>query len=104
MHAQTGSLADKPAKQRGRAQLSARVPRMGKVVFSENSNPVHCAVKNFTQSHAVLTMSGWLGLPSTFVLFVEPDAIKAECRVIQRRGSNIKVEFTSITDGVRCRA
>ena len=53
--------------------LSRRMPRMGKVVFGEHSAPVHCAVKELTGNSAVLTMTGWLGLPSNFTLFVEPD-------------------------------
>ncbi len=76
---------------------------MGKVVFAEGGTPVHCAVKNFSESGAVLSMTGWMGLPSNFVLFVEPDTVRADCRVIQRKGSSISVEFTSVEEGVRLR-
>ena len=84
--------------------LSRRVPRMGKVLFNQHSTPVHCAVKELTNNSAVLTMTGWLGLPSNFTLFVEPDALKANCRVILRKGSNIQVEFVQVEKGVRYRA
>ena len=70
---------------------------------SQDTGPVQCTVREFTMANAVLTMSGWLGLPSRFTLFVEPDAIRAECKVMERRGSNIKVEFIEVNDGVRYR-
>lgn len=104
MQSQAGATSRKTNRSANRKLLSQRVPRMGKVLFSENSAPVHCAVKNLAENKATLTMSGWLGLPSSFVLFVEPDAIRAECRVILRRGSNIDVEFTSIEEETRFRA
>jgi len=76
---------------------------MGKVVFAEGGTPVHCAVKDFADAGAVLSMTGWMGLPSNFVLFVEPDTVRAECRVIKRKGSSISVEFTNVEHGVRLR-
>jgi len=86
-----------------RSKLNNRLPRMGRVVFGDENSAVHCAVKNFTQDNAVLVMSGWMGLPSNFTLYVEPDSVRAECRVINRKGSNIQVEFTDIEEGVRFR-
>ncbi|MDJ0613070.1 MAG: hypothetical protein QNJ29_05295 [Rhizobiaceae bacterium] len=79
------------------------MPRMGKVVFCEGGAPVHCSVKDFSDSGAVLAMTGWMGLPSNFVLYVEPDTVRAECRVINRKGSSISVEFTNVEQGVRLR-
>lgn len=76
---------------------------MGKVVFAEGGTPVHCAVKDFSNSGAVLSMTGWMGLPSNFVLFIEPDTVRADCRVISRKGSSISVEFTTFEEGVRLR-
>ncbi len=87
-----------------RKLLNKRVPRMGKVLFSENTAAVHCAVKDFSNHGAVLTMTGWMGLPSNFVLFVEPDTIRAECRVIRRKGSSVQVEFTAIEEDARYRS
>lgn len=84
-----------------RSQLNKRLPRVGRVLFTADSSPVHCSVKNFTDEQAVLTMSGWMGLPSSFTLYIEPDSIRTQCRVIARKGSNIQVEFTEIEHGVR---
>lgn len=87
-----------------RNQLNKRLPRVGRVLFSPDSSPVHCIVKNFTDDQATLTMSGWMGLPSSFTLYIEPDSIRTICRVISRKGSNIQVEFTEVEQGVRYRA
>ena len=96
--------ASQPLPARGQKKaLSRRIPRMGKVIFEENGTPVHCAVKELTDNSAVLTMTGWLGLPSNFTLFIEPDSIKAECRIILRKGSNIRVEFVRVEEGIRYR-
>lgn len=104
MHAQAGASNQKTSTNKNKRSLSQRVPRMGKVIFADNGNPVHCAVKNLSQNNATLTMTGWLGLPSSFTLFVEPDSIRAQCRVLQRKGSNVDVEFTDVTEGVRYRS
>ncbi len=87
-----------------RNQLNKRLPRVGRVLFSPASAPVHCNVKNFTDEHATLTMSGWMGLPSSFTLYIEPDSIRTNCRVLSRKGSNIQVEFTEVEQGVRYRS
>ncbi len=89
---------------RNRNQLNKRLPRVGRVLFSADSSPVHCSVKNFTEENATLTMSGWMGLPSNFTLYIEPDSIRTMCRVIARKGSNIQVEFTEVEQGVRYRS
>jgi len=86
-----------------RKTLSKRIPRIGRVVFSEESNAVHCSVREFTDTSAMITMSGWLALPSNFILYVEPDSIRAECRVIKRHGNNIELEFTSLEENIRFR-
>lgn len=86
-----------------RLPLSKRVPRIGWVVFSQQSNPVHCAVKEFTESRAVLTMSGWMGLPSSFTLYVEPDSIRAQCKVVRSSGSNVEVLLADLEENIRFR-
>ena len=104
MHSTAGVIRQHKNTTSQRRQLNERVPRMGKVVFSENSNPVDCIVKKFSEANATLTMSGWLGLPSSFVLYIEPDGIRTDCHVICRKGSNIDVEFTNVTADSHYRA
>ena len=90
---------DKP--DRRTAKLGKRLPRVGKVLFNENSSPVQCTVKHLESDAATLVMTGWLGLPSNFVLFVEPDSIRANCRVLSRKGSKIDVELLEVTEQCR---
>lgn len=87
----------------GKKVLSSRIPRIGKVVFSEEGNPVHCTVREFSSRGATITMTGWLGLPSQFTLYVEPDSVRAQCTVLGRRGNNIEVEFSSVEENIRFR-
>ena len=94
----------KPNTRSSRTTLSSRVPRMGRVVFTDHANAVHCSVRRFSRQGAMLTMSGWMGLPSEFQLYVEPDNIRAVCSVTSRKGSNIEVSFTEVEEDVRFRA
>ena len=95
---------NKAAKPRKRNNLTKRLPRMGKVVLDGNSSAIACPVREFSDHHAVLTMSGWLAFPSEFTLYVEPDSIRAHCRITKRRGSTIEVGFTEVEHGARYKA
>lgn len=83
------------------AKLGKRLPRIGKVLFNENTSPVQCTVKHLEANSATLVMTGWMGLPSNFVLYVEPDSIRANCRVLNRKGSKIDVELLDVTNESR---
>ncbi len=98
------SSAGKSNKRHGKRVLSSRIPRIGKVIFAEEGSPVHCTVRDFSTNGATITMTGWLGLPSEFTLYVEPDSIRAQCKVCGRRGNNIQVEFAEIEEEVRFRS
>ena len=80
------------------ALLGKRLPRIGKVLFNENSTPIECTVKQLEEKSATLVMTGWMGLPSNFVLYIEPDSIRADCRVLKRNGSKIDVELLTTTE------
>ena len=84
--------------------LSKRMPRIGWVVFSPDSSPVHCSVTKFNETRAVLTMSGWMGLPSNFTLYVEPDSIRAQCKVVKCVGSSVEVTLSELEENVRFRS
>ena len=88
-------------RSRKTAKLGKRLPRIGKVLFNENTSPVQCTVKHLEIDSATLIMTGWMGLPSNFVLYVEPDAIRANCRVLSRKGSKIDVELLDVTSESR---
>ncbi|MEM9277176.1 MAG: hypothetical protein AAGA76_01230 [Pseudomonadota bacterium] len=104
MNLQTEKTGTGLKVRKNRSVLSKRIPRIGWVVFSDQSNPVHCAVKEFTENRAILTMSGWLGLPSSFTLYVEPDSIRAQCKVVRSSGSNVEVLLSELEDNIRFRS
>jgi len=95
---------EKQRPSKNRNSLNKRLPRIGRVVFSDQNNAVHCTVKNFSEEKAILTMSGWMGLPSEFMLYVEPDNIRTKCQVSKRKGSNIEVQFTEVEHDIRYRS
>ena len=99
----SANLAGNLGKRNGKKILSSRIPRIGKVVFSDEGSPVHCTVREFSKNSATITMTGWLGLPSEFTLYVEPDSIRARCKVLGRKGNNIRVEFTETEEDIRFR-
>lgn len=74
---------------------------MGKVMFNGQDNAVHCTVREISDHHAVLTMNGWIGFPSEFTLYVEPDSLRASCKVTNRRGSTVEVSFSDVEYGER---
>ena len=76
---------------------------MAWLVVDGQNQGFHCNLREFSQDGAFLTVSGLMGIPDVFLLYVEPDSIKFECRVITRRGSAVQVEFTDTTENVRYR-
>ena len=100
-HTSTGASAGTSARARSRVRLSKRMPRIGKIVISSDSAPVSCTVKNFNDNSAVLSMVGWIGLPSSFKLYIEPDNIMAHCQVTKQKGSSVQVEFSYIAHDMR---
>lgn len=79
------------------------MPRIGRVMFNGHSEAVPCTVREFSPSGAVLVMDGWLGLPTGFNLHVDPDGVRAECRVLRRKGNYMEVEFLSVVEDDRSR-
>ncbi|MEM7069176.1 MAG: hypothetical protein AAF478_09850 [Pseudomonadota bacterium] len=56
------------------------------------------------ETRAVLTMSGWMGLPSSFTLYIEPDSLRAQCKVVKANGSNVEVMLSDLEENVRFRS
>ncbi len=81
-----------------------REQRLGHVEFSGQAGTVPCSVREFSREGAVLTMSGWMGVPDSFSLYVEPDGIKVTCAVMRKRGSKVQVSFTAWENATRMRS
>ena len=52
-----------------------------------------CAIRDFDGKGAVLSATGWMGVPDRFVIALEPDGIRLVCNTVSRRGSALKVVF-----------
>jgi len=82
---------------------NARGTRMGYLVFNGQPGGVPCGVREFTTEGAVLTMNGWMGVPDEFSLFIEPDSVRVDCKVLRKRGSKVQVSFVTWENDVRYR-
>jgi hypothetical protein len=74
---------------------SARTERLGYILFENQTATVPCRVRDFTQEGAVLTMDGWMGVPGSFSLFVDPEHSRYRCTVISQRGNSARVSFAA---------
>ena len=74
---------------------SARTERLGYILFDNQTATVPCRVRNFSQEGAVLTMDGWMGVPASFSLFVDPEHSRFNCKVISKQGNSAKVSFAA---------
>ncbi len=83
--------------------LRRRSNRMGWLVVDGQTQGFHCNLREFSGTGAQLTVSGLMGIPDAFSLFVEPDSIRFACRVTQRRGNTVNVEFTDAVANNRYR-
>ncbi len=84
-----------PSKRRTPAFRSGRTERLGYILFENQSAKVPCRVREFDRNGAVLTMDGWMGVPKSFSLFVDPERSKFTCKVISQRGNSARVKFAA---------
>lgn len=80
-----------------------RSNRHAYLVVDGQSQGFHCALREFSDTGAFLTISGLMGIPERFSLFVEPDSIKFDCVVSQLKGNSVRVAFTGRTENSRYR-
>lgn len=63
----------------------------GKIIFNQQSSVFNCIVRNISDAGACLEIDSPVGIPDQFELLVEGAGIKADYRVIWRRGKRIGV-------------
>ncbi|MCB1464887.1 MAG: hypothetical protein KDJ90_21290 [Nitratireductor sp.] len=80
-----------------------RGQRLGYLVVNGQSFPVPCTVRDFGAGSATLLMGGWLGIPEEFSLYVEPDEVRLECRVAERRGNAVTIAYDGLVNEARPR-
>ena len=72
-----------------------RVLKAGLVCFNDRHVTVPCVVRDMSAGGARLTVTGSVGVPDTFELYIELDASRARCEVTWRRGDTVGVRFTT---------
>lgn len=80
------------------ARGSRRTPRIGYLVFDGQVSDLPCALREYDGETATLVLNGWLGMPASFLLYVEPDGMRHSCSIVKRRGNAITV---SLAEGSR---
>src|ERR1700757_5133900 len=60
----------------------ARTLRAGKIVFNNKSSIIDCMVRNVSRSGACLLVSSVIGVPSTFDLLIEGEAVSRPCKMV----------------------
>lgn len=99
---QTKRLPSRTQNSRANAQ-SRRARRHGYLVVNGQNSGFPCMVKDLTDQGAVISLTGLLGVPDIFSLFIEPDGIKYGCSVTGTRGNTISVSFSSKEENQRYR-
>ena len=76
---------------------------MAWLVVEGQNQGFHCTLREYSQDGAHITVSGLMGIPEEFSLYVEPDSVKYDCRVSLRKGNSVRVDFKSSTLNMRYR-
>ncbi|MGI9400567.1 MAG: PilZ domain-containing protein [Rhizobiaceae bacterium] len=77
------------------ARKRNRPPRIAYIIVDGQEKGVPCTMRDFSEQGAFITLGGWIGVPETFKLYVDPHGARFNCRVISRRGSVVQVTFES---------
>ncbi|MFZ1814615.1 MAG: hypothetical protein WBO55_10700 [Rhizobiaceae bacterium] len=65
--------------------------KLGYLQANGQTIAVPCMVHELAPGQARLNFGGWMGVPESFSLFVEPDGVRLECQVQSRKGSSVTV-------------
>ena len=81
-----------------RKQIRHRTFKAGLIAFNR-AGTIECKVRNLSPIGACLEVAGPAGIPDEFLLLIEHDQLKKNCRVIWRKPTKIGVEFVSARTG-----
>lgn len=89
-----GAETELPSGGRSRQRRNSS-QRLGYLLAAGQTVAVPCIVRELADDNAVLTMGGWLGVPGTFSLFVEPDGLCVDCSLVSVKGNTIRVSTSN---------
>ena len=79
----------------------SRTLREGKILLNDRRSAIDCVVRNLSEAGACLQVASVVGIPPTFDLQIDHEAISRPCRTIWHAQNRIGIEFRSRqTDGV----
>jgi hypothetical protein len=81
-----------------RKQLRHRTLKSGLIAFNHAST-IECRVRNLSSIGACLEVAGPLGIPDEFLLLLDRNQLRKNCRVIWRRSTRLGVEFVFARSG-----
>ncbi len=77
--------------------------RLAYLVVEGQSHGFLCNLQQIGADSAHFTVSGLMGIPDHFSLYVEPDKIRYECEVVMKKGNAVRVRFNDREENVRFR-
>lgn len=75
-----------------------RVLRDASVVFNGRQSVMHCTIRNWSETGAMVRMSDWIALPAVFEIDLENRCESVRVRQCWRRGDDVGVAFVSGSD------
>ena len=72
-----------------------RVLLRGHIGFNDNFVSVNCAIRNLSETGAMLVLEAPAAIPENFTLFAELSGFKVECNTAWHKGLALGVRFTS---------
>lgn len=76
-----------------RGVLRRRTLKAGSIRFGQGA-AYDCRVRNLSPAGAMLEVAGQLGIPDAFMLVIEADHFRQNCRVIWRTTTRLGVAFS----------
>ena len=73
-----------------------RAPRTAFLTIDGQEKGLPCVLRDYSQEGAVVTLTGWIGVPDFFALYVEPEGLRHNCRILHRKGNAVRVAFEPV--------
>lgn len=82
---------------------SRRSLRHGYLAVEGQEGGFPCMIKNLNDDGATISLTGLMGIPENFSLFVEPESVRYTCEVSATKGNSINVNFVEKQENIRFR-
>ena len=76
-----------------RVDRRTRTLKGGRIVYNGGFAAADCTIKNISEGGALIETTQVFGIPSEFILYINPEREGRPCRVAWRAGNRIGVSF-----------